>query len=222
MWYNEGNKIVVSGGACNTPDRTHLDWRCIMDTLPHSASEGNTPKCKVYRLINKDHIPFYVGITINLYERYKQHMRCDGTNVQKDAIIQEDLQAGFLTIMDTIEQVDTLEQGLERELYWIHYYRNRGVLLTNLAGVPTDALPATAKKRGRQRPYDAVKKIILHRHIHGTWPDELSRDMKGEFEFSYFVKPKRAEKIGNPGRYAQHVKSYERGRQWIAELKEET
>jgi predicted GIY-YIG superfamily endonuclease len=100
----------------------------------------------------KDYIPFYVGITIDLYERFKQHMRCDGTNVQKDRRIQEILAAGHLPIMRTIEQTEPFGEALEREAYWIIHYLNQGVVLTNLSGVPADrCLPIVKKERPKQR-----------------------------------------------------------------------
>jgi len=40
MRYNGGTKIVVSGGACDTPDRINLTGRSIMDILP----QDNTPR----------------------------------------------------------------------------------------------------------------------------------------------------------------------------------
>jgi hypothetical protein len=41
LWYNGVPNNVMSGGAANTPDRTHLKWRCIMDMIP----QDNMP-CK--------------------------------------------------------------------------------------------------------------------------------------------------------------------------------
>lgn len=82
-----------------------------MDSIPHY----------VYRWVDpRDQSIFYVGITVNLYERYKQHMRCDGANPQKDQRIQDILAAGHLPMMQTIEQLDTFGQALQRERYWIH------------------------------------------------------------------------------------------------------
>jgi hypothetical protein len=42
LWYNRGTKIVVSGGAVNTPDRTHLYRRRIMDSLSPRAQSDNS------------------------------------------------------------------------------------------------------------------------------------------------------------------------------------
>lgn len=38
--YNEVSNNVVLGSACDTPSRTHLDWRYVMDTIP----QDNTPR----------------------------------------------------------------------------------------------------------------------------------------------------------------------------------
>src|SRR6266487_3162719 len=113
MWYNEGTKIVVPGSACDTPGRINLDWRLIMSSIPHYVYEWVDP-C--------DQSVFYVGITIDLYARYRQHMHCDGLNPQKDARIQEILASGHLPVMRTIEQVKSFDAALERESYWIKFY----------------------------------------------------------------------------------------------------
>src|SRR6266567_511730 len=40
-WYNGALNKVVSGGAVNTPDRIHLYWRSIVDSLSHPAQNDN-------------------------------------------------------------------------------------------------------------------------------------------------------------------------------------
>ena len=121
--------IVRRGGAGHTPRLDTPDWRCIMDTLspcPHF----------VYELVDpRDNSVFYVGVTRDLYKRFRDHMRCDGTNVQKDYRIQEIVASGHLPIMRTVERAKTFTAVLVRETHWIRLYLSQGVLLLNIAGV---------------------------------------------------------------------------------------
>src|SRR5438034_11474574 len=97
---------------------------------------------KIYRFIDpRDHSTFYIGITADLRERFKQHLRCEGANEQKNARIQDILQAGFLPIMDTVEQVETVEEALNREMYWIRHYLQQGQHLLNIVGVSSTQMP---------------------------------------------------------------------------------
>jgi hypothetical protein len=79
-------------------------------------------------------------------------------------------------------------------------------------------------KVGRKRRYEEpgmngeipVKKVVLYRHIRGRhWPG-MSDDMREWYEHYYFTKPTRTERAKDAKDYERHVKSYERGRQWIA------
>lgn len=129
MWYNEGNQITCDRrGAGNTRRSEHnLIGGYAMDSIsscPHY----------VYELIDpRDNSIFYVGLTAGLLKRYKQHMRRDGSNSQKDQRIQEILASGHLPIMRTKEQCPSLEYAAERESYWIQEYLRQGIVLLNLA-----------------------------------------------------------------------------------------
>jgi hypothetical protein len=78
-------------------------------------------------------------------------------------------------------------------------------------------------KVGRQRRYEvrknfvnAVRDVVLWRHVEGRAYPQLSRDMKRWYEFFYFTVPMKGEKPFNVNTtYEQHVESYERGREWI-------
>lgn len=107
------------------------------DSIPHYVYEWVDPR---------DMSIFYVGITVDLYERYKQHMRCDGINPQKDLRIQEILASGHLPIMRTIEHLPTFEEAAKRERYWIQDYMSRGVCLLNIIGVSKDSGQKRVKK----------------------------------------------------------------------------
>lgn len=87
----------------------------------------------VYELIDpRDNAPFYVGITIDLYERFRQHMHCDGINAAKDARVQEIRASGHLPIMRRLECVENGEIAREREKHWIQHYTDSGIVLLNI------------------------------------------------------------------------------------------
>jgi hypothetical protein len=78
---------------------------------------------------------------------------------------------------------------------------------------------------GRKRKYEKagledinpVKDVVLFRYKTGRhWPG-LSKDMEDWYEHYYFTKPTRAERAKDAREYERHIKSYERGRAWIAE-----
>lgn len=80
-------------------------------------------------------------------------------------------------------------------------------------------------KPGRKRKYEdpgindipPVKDVVLFRHkMKRHWPG-MSEDMQAWYEFYYFTKPQRGEKAKDAKDYERHVRSYARGRQWIAE-----
>lgn len=80
-------------------------------------------------------------------------------------------------------------------------------------------------KVGRKRRYEEpgiedippVKEMVLYRHKTGKhWPG-MSDDMQDWYEKYYFTKPNRAERAKDAKEYERHVKSYARGRKWIAE-----
>lgn len=127
-----------------------------MNTIPHHALDDNLT---VYRLKDpRDNTIHYIGITINVYERFKQHLRCDGCNPGKDEWIQELQLAQQMVIMESIEQVGPLSYALERETYWIQYYLQQGAELFNIAGVRL-ASPVKPKKA-------IAPKVIRNIRIH--------------------------------------------------------
>ncbi len=74
----------------------------------------------------------YVGITDDVYIRFYQHLRCDGSNKEKDDWIKGMKHEQVMMIMRTLEQVETLEGARDREQYWIRHYLDLGVTLLNI------------------------------------------------------------------------------------------
>lgn len=78
---------------------------------------------------------------------------------------------------------------------------------------------------GRKRKYEhpgienipPVKDVVVYRFKMGRhWPG-MSQDMKEWYEWYYFTKPQRGEKVKDARDYERHIKAWERGRKWIAE-----
>lgn len=200
-----------------------------MTTISHHAHEHEF--YTVYALIDpRDYTIRYIGITNDVYDRFAQHLRPDGTNPEKDAWIAELRAANVMLIMKTLETVGTVEQARERETHWIHHHRFLGTHLYNLQ-VPTIRIASSVRQPklftyrktgshyGRKSNYEKVKEIILYRYEHGTWPDEVSSEMRRKYEQNYFTKPTRSEQEKYPEKHKQHVRSYKRGREWIEEYK---
>jgi len=140
----------------------------------------------VYSLIDpRDHSTFYVGITVNLYERFKQHLRCDGTNVRKDKRIQEIMQAGFMPIMHTIEQVDT-EKVLGCEMYWISQYRSLGMPLTNIL-IPsnTSSFMKISKPVGRKFTNERIEELLRYYAIYGKFPSDIKVSTRSKYTYRH-------------------------------------
>jgi len=79
----------------------------------------------------RDNATRYVGITNDVYQRFCEHIRCDGSNFRKDAWIQELKATNSMVRMPTLEQVKTVAEARVREAYWIHHYLHLGADLLN-------------------------------------------------------------------------------------------
>lgn len=89
----------------------------------------------IYTLIDpRDDAIRYVGLTNDVYARFSQHLRCDSSNISKNAWIQELKDANQMLIMRTIDSVETFEQARERERYWIKHHMKQGCSLLNIDG----------------------------------------------------------------------------------------
>jgi hypothetical protein len=109
----------------------------------------------IYRLRDpRENTIRYIGITLNVFERFKQHLRCDGVNPAKDAWIRELEWAQLLPLLDSIERVGSFAEALDREKYWIGQYLQQGENLFNLAALPRTRLvkPQTSKNATSLEP----------------------------------------------------------------------
>lgn len=91
----------------------------------------------------------YVGITNNLYTRFKQHIGGDQATGKKDRWIKELKSEGLVPSISVIETVENEMQASEREIYWINFYSEKGVVLYNTTGVDRKY---TSRKQPGGRP----------------------------------------------------------------------
>jgi hypothetical protein len=78
-------------------------------------------------------IPGYLGITIDPNERYKQHLSMVDGNFEKNEWIGDMLSEGVqpgMRIREVIENDN--ERALQQERYWIRFYLDQGIDLTNI------------------------------------------------------------------------------------------
>src|SRR5258706_11231564 len=105
----------------------------------------------------------YVGITNEPKSRFTQHL--SGTsqyNGYKIEWIQELKEQGLRPEMRIIETVDSKEEAKELERYWIEYYLNQDIQLTNAEHVPTI-------RRGI--PQSSGREHEFFNRLNGEWED---------------------------------------------------
>ncbi len=80
LCYNGGRNIVVPGGAVNTPGRTHLYRRRIMDIIPSTSG--------IYKITCTANKRIYIGSAVNLQSRKGQHFSALRQNKHHNPILQ--------------------------------------------------------------------------------------------------------------------------------------
>jgi GIY-YIG catalytic domain len=123
----------------------------------------------------------YVGITDNLYQRFKAHLGDRTQGSPKVDWIKGLKQAGLIPALKVLECLDTLKEARERERYWIRYYLAQGIRLTNIVwAIPQHKVPQVANNQSiEDKPIDAndlmsvadimgkygVSRMTIHRRI---------------------------------------------------------
>lgn len=86
----------------------------------------------IYALIDpRDNKPHSIGITDDVYLRFQQHLRCDGSNPRKDAWFAELKSENKMVVMIALEEVALPVVARVREAYWINHYLHLGMTLFN-------------------------------------------------------------------------------------------
>lgn len=86
----------------------------------------------IYALVDpRDNQVRYIGLTDDVYDRFRQHAYAKGENGMKGAWIEELRTANIMVLFQELQRVETLEEGKKREAYWIQHYHQLGAHLTN-------------------------------------------------------------------------------------------
>lgn len=120
------NTIPQNTPQDNQPQKIYYDGR----NFHRKRRRGNTTV--IYGLVDpRDRGIFYIGLTNNLYARFKEHLSMCGGNARKQERIQAILDAHMLPWMITLEVVDAGVSPREREVAHIQAYVQAGINLLN-------------------------------------------------------------------------------------------
>jgi predicted GIY-YIG superfamily endonuclease len=91
----------------------------------------------IYALVDpeEEYKVCYVGMTSDVYERFYRHLRDVDKHTLKGQWLRHLRHRNCIPLMRKLEVVHTLEEAREREVYWIHFYRQLHMPLTN-ASIP--------------------------------------------------------------------------------------
>lgn len=190
-----------------------------MATIPSYDSKHNP--YTGYELVDpRDNLPFYVGITDNVYRRLKEHIRCNGDNPDKDARMRELHKEQEIVIMRPLFRAKSYIDALSMEAEWISKYMTQGIQLLNIV-VPGEKrkiessfvqvvgglipLPekmffvgtSGLKEAGRKMPFWATVEMLTRVYETGVWPDRVTSHMQFYYKRNYpefFKDGKKAER----------------------------
>lgn len=98
----------------------------------HTGAHHQEDATVIYGMIDpRDRSIFYIGLTNNLYTRFKQHMLMSDGNMHKRERIQAILDAHMLPWMITLEIVANDTSPRDREIFHIQAYVQAGAILLN-------------------------------------------------------------------------------------------
>jgi len=176
----------------------------------------------IYELVDpRNMLPFYVGITDNVYRRFKEHIRCNGDNPDKDNRIRELHKAQEIMIMRPLARAKSYLDALPVESEWISEYLSQGIELLNIV-VPGEkrkieslvtqvtkgliSLPekmffvgkSGSKEAGRKMPFWVTIEMLTSVYETGVWPNHVTSYMQYYYKRNYpefFKDGKKAESV---------------------------
>lgn len=105
--------------------------RCLVGPSHRRLLDDHT-SYEVYKLIDpRNDETFYVGMSKNAAIRHKQHINSKSKCPRKDKRIEDIKTSGQLPILKIIGHSEGKFQALMHEEYWIQYYIEQGINLTN-------------------------------------------------------------------------------------------
>ena len=132
---------------CRRDKTYYLEEVEIEDEATRSLIEQSIPPAKgepkhkqdaymVYTLIDpRDQRVHYVGISVDVERRYREHVTCSGLNLQKNLWVLDLMQHHLQPSLTIIETVQGSDAAHERETYWIQHYLQLQAPLTNILEV---------------------------------------------------------------------------------------
>jgi predicted GIY-YIG superfamily endonuclease len=115
----------------------------------------------VYGLVDpRDSLIRYVGITDDIYRRFKEHMRANGKNPGMNAWMKTLQAEQEMLVMVVLERAESYHEALRLEAEWIQQLLLEGCLLFNVSGVePPAPKEPVVSSTGKRRVYNG--------HSHG-------------------------------------------------------
>lgn len=131
-------------------------------------------KFHIYQLIDpRDGLPFYVGYTFDMKQRFSEHLATAYfAKSAKEQRIFELKSLGLCPEMEEIEEVNgTVQEAMQREIYWIYALKAQGFALTNVT---------STSDRARHTVYldTALVKLIdqaFRGTVHEIYPQEVTK-----------------------------------------------
>lgn len=129
LWYNKHMNNVLPGQCLpHSQAWTNLLRRLVVNTLPLHAQDGNTTF--IYALVDpRTQQIRYVGKANDPQHRLRDHLR-EKRKSYKNSWIKELRDNGLVPELQIVEEVP-VTNWMERERYWIAYYRDLGMALVN-------------------------------------------------------------------------------------------
>lgn len=151
-------------------------------------------KCGVYRIINNKNNNFYIGSTVmSIQKRCHHHISLLRKNKHKNKHFQNAWNKyGEENFKFEIVEITSKDNTLEREQYWMDYYKNLNYKLYNInpLATGTPSLDSeTIKKRAEtmKKKYATGEIISNFKKGHTPWNKGKTKD---NFDYSYLKKPK--------------------------------
>jgi len=109
----------------------------------------------IYALIDpRNSCVRYIGRTNDMWSRFRSHLDCE-SGKGKIEWLRELREENYVPIMKKIEEVETVEEAIDREKFWIRFFHQAdeltGGVLTNISDCKKLKPIGVAGKPGRKR-----------------------------------------------------------------------
>jgi hypothetical protein len=131
---------------------------------------------------------FYVGVAADPYKRFVQHLQLDGSNKEKDAIIRDLKEGGWVPVMEVECRCYGKALAERLETFFIEYYRAAKQPLTNRAlTLSDDANCGRNVYEYEQRVLAQHSPSLLYRLLTFVFARKKDREMDEQFHQEYLA-----------------------------------